>query len=92
MSNPVEDAEKDIQRAQRQQKQLLNEQTAKDKAELEQKRQEVFQQRLNIIHSERGSIWTPQGGYIPTQPKASPVVKEKSTFGTTERENVLREK
>jgi hypothetical protein len=69
MSNPADDVEKDIEKAQRQQQQLLEEQAAKDQAELQEKRDSVFKQRLNIINASRGEIWTPTGNYMPNKEK-----------------------
>lgn len=61
----------DSKKAQKEQDMLLQEQINADKAELEAKKQAVFQERLNIINSSRGQIWSPSGTYMPNKPTNS---------------------
>jgi hypothetical protein len=59
---------KDIERQQRKQDILLQKQLNEQNAQLEAKRQSVFQERKRILDAQRGPIWTPQQPYIAPPP------------------------
>lgn len=54
----AEDNSKDIERAQKKQDAMLQEQIDMQNADLESKRQEVFQQRKRILDTQRGPSWS----------------------------------
>jgi hypothetical protein len=53
------DSSDEIEEAQKEQQELLQQQIDQNNAEIEQKRQSVFDQRINIIKSQGAPTWTP---------------------------------
>lgn len=68
-----DDQSKEIEEANKEQQRLLQEQIDQSNAEIEQKRQAVFQERLNILHSQGAPTWSPStsGGAISNKPTHS---------------------
>lgn len=56
------DSSDEIEEAQKEQQALLQEQIDQQNAEIEQKRQAVFDQRINIIRSQGAPVWSPGKG------------------------------
>lgn len=55
----MNDNSKDIEKAQKKQDRLIEEQINLDKTELEEKRKSVFEERLRISRSMGAQLWTP---------------------------------
>ncbi len=84
-----DDNSKRIEDEQRQQQRMLQQQIEQSNAEIEQKRQSVFNERLNIIRSQGALNWSPPAtptnvkpGKPPKQPKA-PRSSLDNPIGTT---------
>lgn len=69
---------RDIERQQRRQDIMLQNQLNDQKADLEAKRQSVFEQRKRMLDAQRGPSWTPNQPYIA--PPKKPARKPKPGF------------
>lgn len=61
----------EIEESQKEQQALLQEQIDQSNAEIEQKRQAIFDERINIIRSQGAPVWSP--GKTGTTPGVTPL-------------------
>jgi len=62
------DSSDKIEESQKEQQQLMQEQIDQQNAEIEQKRQAVFDQRINIIRSQGAPVWSPGASGAKSSP------------------------